>query len=102
MGDFNYKQNPNLKWDEQLISGKPDVTEFDRNQNDEFIIMGCDGIWERYVKDPQPLITRIWNEKKSNTDGVNILKNLLDFLLASDTTDETGCDNMTAVLIEFI
>lgn len=78
------------------------MTEFDRNQNDEFIIMGCDGIWERYVKDSQPLITRIWNEKKSNTDGVNILKNLLDFLLASDTTDETGCDNMTAVLIEFI
>jgi len=34
------------------------------------------------VKDSQPLITRIWNEKKSGNDGVTILKNLLDFLLA--------------------
>ena len=47
-------------------------------------------------------MTRIWNEKKSHTDGVMILKNLLDFLLANDTNEETGCDNMSAILIEFI
>lgn len=80
--DFNYKQNSKLKYDEQLISPKPDVTEIDRSSNDEFIVLGCDGIWEKYVKDSQPLITRIWNEKKSGNDGVTILKNLLDFLLA--------------------
>lgn len=61
--------------------------------------MGCDGIWERYVKDAQPLVTRVWNEKKANMDGVVILKNLLDSLLAADTSEETGCDNMTAILI---
>lgn len=54
------------------------------------------------MKESQGLITRIWNEKKSGIDGVSILKNLLDFLLARDPSEETGCDNMTAVLVEFI
>jgi serine/threonine protein phosphatase PrpC len=61
--------------------------------------MGCDGIWEKYVKDSQQMVTRIWNEKKSGIDGVSILKNLLDSLLARDTSEETGCDNMTSILI---
>lgn len=54
------------------------------------------------MKDSQPLVTRIVNEKKASIDGVNILKGLFDFLLAGDTSEETGCDNMTAVLIEFV
>lgn len=49
--------------------------------------MGCDGIWEKYVKDSQQMVTRIWNEKKSGIDGVSILKNLLDSLLARDTSE---------------
>lgn len=54
------------------------------------------------MKDSQQLVTRIWNEKKSGIDGVIILKSLLDYLLAKDTIAETGCDNMTAILVEFI
>lgn len=65
-------------------------------------MMGCDGIWERYVKDSQPLITRICNERKTKQEGVTILRSLLDSLLAKTTNEEMGCDNMTAVLIEFI
>jgi serine/threonine protein phosphatase PrpC len=38
------------------------VTEISRQAGeDEFIIMGCDGIWEKYVNDSQPMITRIAN-----------------------------------------
>lgn len=45
-GDFDYKQRKDLKYDEQLIICKPDVREIARDsKNDEFIIMGCDGIW---------------------------------------------------------
>ncbi len=82
-GDFNYKKIKTKAYDEQLIICKPDITETIRVPgSDEFVIIGCDGIWEKYVNDSQPLITRICNERKSGTDGVNILKSLLDSLLA--------------------
>jgi serine/threonine protein phosphatase PrpC len=71
-----------------LIICKPDVTEVVRQPgDDEFILMGCDGIWEKCVNDSQPLITRVYNERKSANDGLTILKNLLDFLLAKDTNE---------------
>lgn len=60
-GDLNYKRVKSKNWDEQPIICKPDVSEINRNSDDEFIIMGCDGIWEKYINDSQPMITRISN-----------------------------------------
>lgn len=48
-GDFDYKKNSTLGYDEQMITCKPDIREYERNEGDEFIIVGCDGIWEKYV-----------------------------------------------------
>lgn len=73
-----------------------------RGADDEFIILGCDGIWQKYVNDSQPMVTRIGNERKTGNNGENILKNLLGSLLARDTSEQTGCDNMTSLLIEFM
>jgi serine/threonine protein phosphatase PrpC len=44
-GDFNYKRNNTLEWTEQMITSKPDVKVVERHTSDEFIIVGCDGIW---------------------------------------------------------
>jgi serine/threonine protein phosphatase PrpC len=44
-GDFNYKRNISLPWTEQMITCKPDVKVVERTPQDEFIIVGCDGIW---------------------------------------------------------
>lgn len=82
LGDFNYKRVKGKGWDEQPITCKPDITEIPRMVEDEFIILGCDGIWERYVNDSQPMVTRISNERKTGNDGTTILKNLLDSLVA--------------------
>ena len=49
-GDFDYKGNKGLKYDEQLIICKPDIREFTRTKNDQFIIMGCDGIGRNMLK----------------------------------------------------
>ena len=102
LGDFNYKKAKNKKWDQQLITCKPDITQVARSNDDEFIILGCDGIWQKYVNDSQPMITRIGNERKTGNDGQSILKNLLGSLLARQTSQQTGCDNMSAILIEFM
>lgn len=44
-GDFNYKRNNSLPWTEQMITCKPDIKVVERTPQDEFIIVGCDGIW---------------------------------------------------------
>jgi serine/threonine protein phosphatase PrpC len=44
-GDFDYKQNPNLGYSEQMITCKPDIRKVERREDDEFILLGCDGIW---------------------------------------------------------
>lgn len=48
IGDLEYKTDANLKVDEQLIIAKPDIKEYNlQNQEKvDFIVMGCDGIWE--------------------------------------------------------
>jgi serine/threonine protein phosphatase PrpC len=44
-GDFDYKQNKNFGYADQMITCKPDIKEVSRSNEDEFIIIGCDGIW---------------------------------------------------------
>lgn len=44
-GDFDYKKREDLPYDQQMITCKPDVLEFQRKKDDKFIIIGCDGIW---------------------------------------------------------
>eukprot|EP00349_Pseudokeronopsis_sp_Brazil_P001921 CAMPEP_0202958768 /NCGR_PEP_ID=MMETSP1396-20130829/3036_1 /ASSEMBLY_ACC=CAM_ASM_000872 /TAXON_ID= /ORGANISM="Pseudokeronopsis sp., Strain Brazil" /LENGTH=129 /DNA_ID=CAMNT_0049676991 /DNA_START=456 /DNA_END=845 /DNA_ORIENTATION=- len=46
LGDLKYKQLKELKPEEQPITGNPDVLEEQLTEDDEFIVMGCDGIWE--------------------------------------------------------
>ncbi len=46
LGDLKYKQNKALTPEEQPITANPDTKTVDIQANDEFIIMGCDGIWE--------------------------------------------------------
>lgn len=48
LGDFDYKRKP-LPYDQQMITCKPDVKQFQRLKGDQFILLGCDGIWQNYV-----------------------------------------------------
>ena len=54
------------------------------------------------MNDSQPLVTKVQGDLKKGMDGVTVMKNLLDFLLAKDTIEEIGCDNMTCMVIQFL
>lgn len=45
LGDHFYKKNKALPLKEQMISALPDVKEQKIMEDDEFIIVACDGIW---------------------------------------------------------
>lgn len=44
-GDFMYKLNEKIAFEEQIIISKPDINVVKREGKDTFILMGCDGIW---------------------------------------------------------
>lgn len=48
LGDFVYKRNTALAAEEQIVSAEPDVTQCELRlaETDEFIVIGCDGIWD--------------------------------------------------------
>jgi len=46
LGDHEYKRNSSLKPSEQIITCVPDIKKYDFDEFTDFIILGCDGIWD--------------------------------------------------------
>ena len=46
LGDLKYKNREHLTPEQQAITANPDTYCFEYSDETEFIIMGCDGIWE--------------------------------------------------------
>ncbi|XP_044146700.1 protein phosphatase 1G-like [Bufo gargarizans] len=106
IGDHFYKRNRNLPPEEQMISALPDIKVLTLNEEHEFMVIACDGIWN--VMSSQEVVDFI-HERISQHDQsgepVNlssIVEELLDQCLAPDTSgDGTGCDNMTCIIVRF-
>ncbi|XP_055319392.1 probable protein phosphatase CG10417 isoform X2 [Sitodiplosis mosellana] len=101
IGDHAYKTNKDLKPEEQMISALPDVKRVKLSPKDEFMILACDGIWNSLSSDEVVdfVRTRI---QRGETKMSAICEELFTTCLAPNTCgDGTGCDNMTAVIIQF-
>ncbi|KMY91616.1 probable protein phosphatase CG10417 isoform X2 [Drosophila simulans] len=100
LGDHAYKTNVTLPAEEQMISALPDIKKLIITPEDEFMVLACDGIWN-YMSSEEVVEfvrCRIKDNKKLST----ICEELFDNCLAPNTMgDGTGCDNMTAVIVQF-
>ncbi|XP_041038732.1 protein phosphatase 1G isoform X2 [Carcharodon carcharias] len=106
IGDHFYKRNKNLPPEEQMISALPDLKVLTLNDDHDFMVIACDGIWN--VMSSQEVVDFISeriNKLDENGDLrllSSISEELLDQCLAPDTSgDGTGCDNMTCIIITF-
>uniref|UniRef100_A0A8C3SXC4 protein-serine/threonine phosphatase n=1 Tax=Chelydra serpentina TaxID=8475 RepID=A0A8C3SXC4_CHESE len=106
IGDHFYKRNKNLPPEEQMISALPDIKVLAINEEHDFMVIACDGIWN--VMSSQEVVDFIQakiSQKDENGDLrplSSIVEELLDQCLAPDTSgDGTGCDNMTCIIICF-
>ena len=59
LGDFEYKKNADLAPHQQMVICHPDVRTFVRSPQDKFVLLGCDGVFEKYCNHEQPLVTQI-------------------------------------------
>jgi protein phosphatase 2C family protein 2/3 len=43
IGDFEYKKNYSLSPEEQIVTSDPEITEHELTDEDEFLVLACDG-----------------------------------------------------------
>merc|ERR1712151_297996 len=104
-GDLKYKQKKQFTPEEQPITSNPDTYEYELLPNTDFIIMGCDGIWEK--KSNEEMVEWVYSKLGNNKKGANLEAIITELLqkecLSEDHTQSNGlgCDNMTAILIVF-
>ena len=100
-GDLEYKQNKNLGPEEQMITANPDIEVEDLTKEVDFIIIGCDGIWDCLTN--QEACDFVAKKLKENKDGKVsvIIEEMMDNIVAKDLYNESGvgCDNMTCIVI---
>ena len=104
LGDSEYKQNKKLPPKDQIVSDLPDITILPFDQDCDYIVIGCDGIWDCKTSEEA---AEYFNEKIANLKPgqplSSIIEQLLDDICATDVYNEkgVGCDNMSCILIQF-
>lgn len=103
-GDVEFKDNDKLSWKDQAITALPDVKCFDVQPEDEFLIMGCDGIWDAVSNEEAcELVTSLLkNQSEQETFDISLVcEHFLDKCLAPTNTEKKGTDNMSIIIVQF-
>jgi len=102
LGDFEYKKNPDIPPEEQIITANPDIIIHELTDEDEFAVIACDGIWDCLTS--QQVINIVRRKIAEGLELKEITELLCSHCLAPDTSSGAGigCDNMTAMVVAFL
>lgn len=110
IGDLCFKNNSKLKPYEQAVTCYPEINKYKITDDMEFIVMGCDGIWD--CVDIQKFCNHISLELKIGLKSPSeIISSLMDNLISrtkecksnlkTPSLAPIGTDNMTCTLLVF-
>lgn len=78
--------------------GNPDIIEHPLTDDDEFLILACDGIWDCMTN--QQAVDFVREELANKTPLDEICELMMDHCLAPDTeVGGLGCDNMSIIIV---
>ncbi|KAI5286727.1 Protein phosphatase 2C 2 [Ascosphaera aggregata] len=98
LGDFEFKKSADLAPEQQIVTAYPDVTTHQISEDDEFLVLACDGIWD--CQSSQGVIEFVRRGIAAKQELHHICENLMDNCLASNCeTGGVGCDNMTMMIV---
>ncbi|XP_014501105.1 probable protein phosphatase 2C 60 [Vigna radiata var. radiata] len=99
IGDMEFKQNKFLPAEKQILTANPDINTVELCDEDEFVVLACDGIWD--CMSSQQLVDFIHTKLYTETKLSAVCELVLDRCLAPSTAVGEGCDNMTMILVQF-
>jgi len=98
LGDFEFKQNGSLSPEYQIVTSDPEIVEHDLKENDEFIVLACDGIWDCMTS--EEVVDFVSREIAQNYPLDRVCEDLMERCLAPDSEiGGVGCDNMTVIIV---
>ncbi|KEY72010.1 hypothetical protein S7711_00029 [Stachybotrys chartarum IBT 7711] len=101
IGDFEFKKSADLSPENQIVTAYPDVEEHDLTDEDEFLVLACDGIWD--CQSSQAVVEFVRRGIAAKQELEKICENMMDNCLASNSeTGGVGCDNMTMIIVGFL
>jgi len=95
LGDFQYKDRPDLPPEAQKVSAEPDCRTHTRLRADQVLILACDGIWDVMSNADAADLARALGQEGEKDLGL-ICEELLDQCLAKGSRD-----NMSVVAVAF-
>jgi len=101
IGDLKYKQVPGIHPAEQMITAEPDILSTTLRAGDEFIILGCDGIWDCLTN--EECVKYVYDRIDSKTPQ-EIGAEMLDDIVSADprASQGIGGDNMTIMIVDLL
>lgn len=111
LGDFSYKNNPELALDEQQVICIPEVKVATIDEKTQFLIIACDGIWDWMTNEVAIEFIHEQLRENSSTEGFklsSINEAIFEKNIALDTfgtstgsgKEGAGCDNMTSIIVK--
>ncbi|CAL5373267.1 unnamed protein product [Camellia sinensis] len=98
IGDMELKQNKSLPAENQILTANPDVNTVKLCDDDEFIVLACDGIWD--CMSSQEVVDFVREQLKTETKLSVLCERVFDRCIAP-LAGGKGCDNMTMILVQF-
>lgn len=95
-GDFVFKEEKGLAWNEQAVSAEPEVTVLARDEKDEFIVVASDGLWHFVSpEDVQQFVRRKLYDEKVTTE--RCVAELLELCFVQ----RKSTDNISIIIMKF-
>ncbi|KAI4251330.1 MAG: hypothetical protein LQ352_004919 [Teloschistes flavicans] len=101
IGDFEFKKSADLSPEQQIVTAFPDVVAHNISDDDEFLVIACDGIWD--CQSSQAVVEFVRRGIAAKQTLSKICENMMDNCLAPGSeTGGVGCDNMTMVIVALL
>ncbi|THV05305.1 PP2C-domain-containing protein [Dendrothele bispora CBS 962.96] len=102
IGDFEFKKNYSLSPEKQIITADPDIEVHTIDDEDEFLVLACDGIWD--CLSSQQVVDFVRLQVSEGKELSEIGEMMCEHCLAPDTTSGAGigCDNMTVLVVALL
>lgn len=98
IGDMEYKKNPALPPEEQMITANPDIMTRTLSGKSNYLILACDGIWD--ILTCQQCVDIVYDCERMGKNLSETVEVVLNRCIAKDVSSSggLGCDNMTMIL----